>query len=271
MDLIEISKKTKTPVHKLDEILLTQFNRIVLSEHNQIDESLYIRLMVYLGDTICRGEDNESQVEQIENTIITSPELECLKELSQIEYPEITYTKKLLEYCAAHHFLFFIDTCSLLNDRFYDFYKLLSEDKVKTTILFVPYVVFEELKIIRQKEDKEFDVRKKAEDRLKFIIEQCKLEKMKIVGDENDKRTNERGEKVIHADRVLIEKLIYFRNDSKSCLLITQDHGVTVDVLKQNDWQSTKSYAVIVVKKIGRHGALFDNSEDAPNPILPID
>ena len=76
---------------------------------------------------------------------------------------------------------------------------------------------------------------------------------------------------MIHADRVLIEKLIYFRNDSRSSLLITQDHGVTVDALKQNEWQSTKSNAQIIVKKIGREGVLIDNSRDIKNPKLPID
>lgn len=91
------------------------------------------------------------------------------------------------------------------------------------------------------------------------------------VGNENDKRANEHSEKVIHADRVIIEKLIFFRNDSKSSLFITQDFDATVDALKQNDWHSTKSSALILVKKISKKGVLIDNTKETVNPILPID
>jgi hypothetical protein len=155
-----------------------------------------------------------------------------------------------------------------MNENFYEFYDIFVGLSQESSVLYVPYVVMEELKRLMKKEG---DIAKVAKKRLEFIAVQCENRKMQIVGDEEDKRTNEFGKKVIHADRVLIEKLIYFRNDSRSSLLITQDHGVTVDALKQNEWQSTKSNAQIIVKKIGREGVLIDNSRDIKNPKLPID
>lgn len=280
MNLVEISEISNITIDELREILLNQFDRIVLSEYSQIDEAVLKKIMKYLGIDFDEKMENNVEVcskeeklhiEDEENTMDSSPVVECLKELSLLVYPEIEYTKKLLEYCIGHKYLLFIDTCSLLNDNFYEFYDLLIQNATESNTLYVPYVVVEELKNILQKKEKEENVLKKAEDRMKFIIEQCKIGKIKIVGDENDKRTNERGEKVIHADRIIIEKLIYFRNDSRNCLLITQDYGVTVDGLKQNDWQSTRSHALILVKKIGKGGALLDNTEDVSNPLLPID
>lgn len=201
---------------------------------------------------------------------LLSDDVRLLQELNEIEFPEVSYTKKLIKYCFENNYLIFVDTCSLLNDYFYDFFILFSEACEEPYILYIPYVVIEELKSIIKNRKKEQSILKKAEDRIGFILQQCQINTMKIVGDESDKRTNEYGKKVIHADRVLIEKLIYFRNDSKSCMLITQDYGVTVDALKQNEWQSTKSQAQIVVKKIGKGGTLVDNSEDIINPTLPI-
>lgn len=278
MNLVEVSEITKITVEELREILLTEFNRIVLSDYSQVDERVLEKLMDYLqidsdGYNNDYEEEDEDQVDcnNEGSDAIGSPEEECLKELKLLSYPEVEYTKDLLEYCMNNKYLIFIDTCSLLNDNFYLFYDLFTQAAKRPAILFVPYVVKEELMNMLQKKEKEHSVLQKVEDRINFIVEQCKLGKIKIVGDENDKRTNERGEKVIHADRVIIEKLIFFRNDSKNCLLITQDHGVTVDALKQNDWQSTKSHALILVKKIGKGGVLVDNTEDDTNPKLPID
>ena len=64
----------------------------------------------------------------------------------------------------------------------------------------------------------------------------------------------------------MLEKLIYFRNDSQSCMLITQDYGLTVDALQQNESHSSKSSALVLVKKIGKGGALLDNTDDVKNP-----
>lgn len=278
MNLVEVSEITEITIEELREILLNEFNRIVLSDYSQVDERVLKRLMDYLQIdlNVCDSDYEEEDEDQVDcdnevSDAFGSPEEECLKELELLSYPEIEYTKNLLEYCMNNKYLIFIDTCSLLNDNFYLFYGLFVQVAKPPTTLYVPYVVKEELMNMLQKKEKEHCVLQKVEDRINFIVEQCKLGKIKIVGDENDKRTNERGEKVIHADRVIIEKLIYFRNDSKNCLLITQDHGVTADALKQNDWQSTKSHALILVKKIGKGGVLVDNTEGDTNPKLPID
>lgn len=311
MNLIEVSDLSGCSVDELKDILLTQYDRIVLSEYSQLDENVLSSLMDYLGIDVIPLASEIDYEEKTENLRVgnrkietsdsekrtardkvqhfvgnmfrrekkdtyvestkKSPEEECLKALNEIESPEVEYTRKLISYCIDQKYLIFIDTCSLLNRCFYEFYDLFLNTTNGAYTLYVPYVVIEELKNILKKRDKERDVLKAAEERIAYIAEQCKEGNMKIVGDENDKRTNERGEKVVHADRVLIEKLIFFRNDSKSCLLITQDYGVTVDALKQNDWQSTKSRAQILVKKIGNKGSLIDNSEDVKNPKLPID
>lgn len=311
MNLVEISNSSGRSVDELKDILLQQYDRIVLSEYSHLDENILKSLIDYLGidviplDSETDDEENIAEMREdkprlglsnhekrtakdkaqyfmgswfrrkkndtyVENTK-NSPEEECLKALNEIEAPEVEYTRKLIKHCTDKKYLIFIDTCSLLNRNFYEFYDLFIDTTKGAFTLYVPYVVIEELKNILKKKEKEKDVLKAAENRITFIAEQCEEGNMRIVGDENDKRTNERGEKVIHADRVIIEKLIYFRNDSKSCLLITQDYGVTVDALKQNDWQSTKSIAQILVKKIGNRGALIDNSEDVKNPNLPID
>lgn len=312
MNLIEISDCLGRPVDELKNVLLNQFDRIVLSEYSQLDNKVIRNLLAYLqideavlfeyeashkkSDEVYHDEESlhvnsgrkksfvKRHIRKFMGTHFThddkdtyEPEValtedeRLLQELNEIELPDVSYTRKLLKFCFNNKYLIFIDTCSLLNDHFYDFYDLFTGVSAEPSVLYVPYVVVEELKSILLKKEKEQDALNKAEDRISFIAQQCRKNNMRIVGDENDKRTNECGEKVIHADRVLIEKLIYFRNDSKSCLLITQDHGVTVDTLKQNEWQSTKSHAQIVVKKIGKGGILVDNSEDVSNPVLPIE
>lgn len=312
MNLVEISDCLGRPVDELRDVLLNQFDRIVLSEYSQLDNKVIRNLLDYLqideavlfeyetshnkSDEVYQDEESlhvsrgrkksfvKRYIRKFTGTHFTHDDKDThepkvtltederlLQELNEIELPDVSYTRKLLRFCFDNKYLIFIDTCSLLNDHFYDFYDLFTGVSSEPSVLYVPYVVVEELKSILLKKEKEQDVLNKAEDRISFIAQQCRKNNMRIVGDENDKRTNECGEKVIHADRVLIEKLIYFRNDSKSCLLISQDHDVTVDALKQNEWQSTKSHAQIVVKKIGKGGALLDNSEDISNPILPID
>lgn len=308
MNLMEVSACLGRPVDELKEILLDKLNKIVLSEYIQMDENVLKELLAILNVDENTLEPGEMFSEKIERTSLNeeiipvtgqhatgcvesrassfpqgvlfakkdksalkeslSNDEKLLRELNEIDGSAVGYTKKLIRYCFECKYLIFIDTCSLMNENFYEFYDIFVSLSQNGSVLYVPYVVMEELKRLIKKGG---DIAKVAKNRLKFVAVQCENMKMLIVGDEEDKRTNEFGEKVIHADRVLIEKLIYFRNDSRSSLLITQDHGVTVDALKQNEWQSTKSNAQIIVKKIGREGVLIDNSRDIKNPKLPID
>ncbi|WP_308682358.1 PIN domain-containing protein [Stomatobaculum longum] len=309
MNLMEVSACLGRPVDELKEILLDKLNKIVLSEYIQMDEKVLKELLAILNVDENTLEPDEMFSEKIERTshnekiiFVTeqcatgcaeprassfpersplceeedksalkeslSNDEKLLRELNEIDGSAVGYTKKLIRYCFECKYLIFIDTCSLMNENFYEFYDIFVGLSQESSVLYVPYVVMEELKRLIKKGG---DIAKVAKNRLEFIAVQCENKKMQIVGDEEDKRTNEFGKKVIHADRVLIEKLIYFRNDSRSSLLITQDYGVTVDALKQNEWQSTKSNAQIIVKKIGREGVLIDNSRDIKNPELPID
>lgn len=309
MNLMEVSACLGRPVDELKEILFDKLNKIVLSEYIQMDEKVLKELLAILNvdeNTLRPGEMFSEKIERTSHNeeIISvrgqyatgcveprassfpqrsplceeedksalkeslSDDEKLLRELNEIDGSVVGYTKKLIRYCFEYKYLIFIDTCSLMNENFYEFYDIFVGLSQESSVLYVPYVVMEELKRLMKKEG---DIAKVAKKRLEFIAVQCENRKMQIVGDEEDKRTNEFGKKVIHADRVLIEKLIYFRNDSRSSLLITQDHGVTVDALKQNEWQSTKSNAQIIVKKIGREGVLVDNSRDIKNPKLPID
>lgn len=267
MNLLEISQATKSSMDDLKEILMVQFNRIVLSEYIELDEDIQRKLMDYLQGNSCGQTDPVG----IRNDSETTNEEQCFEELSGILHPEMKYTKELLTYCSKHNYLFFIDTCSLLNQHFLDFYSVFDKTVRKESGMYIPYVVLEELKKICMDKKKEDDISERARHMMEFILQKCQQNRMRIIGDEGDKRTNERGEKVIHADRVMLEKLIYFRNDSQNCMLITQDYGLTVDALQQNESHSSKSSALLLVKKIGKGGALLDNTDDIKNPELPID
>lgn len=259
----------------LKEILMIQFNRIILSEYIDLDEEILQKLMGYLNisqtDPAGSSDIPAGSQEISDDFMETTDEEQCFKELSDILHPEMKYTRELLEYCCKHNYLFFIDTCSLLNQHFFDFFTVFDAAVSWESSLYIPYVVLEELKKICMDKKKEEEVVKKARHIFDFILQKCKQNRMKIIGDDGDRRTNERGEKVVHADRVMLEKLIYFRNDSQNCMLITQDYGLTVDALQQNESHSSKSSALLLVKKIGKGGALLDNTDDVKTPKLPID
>lgn len=274
MNLIELSEKINKPMELLKEEIIELFGIIILSEYNPVNE---IIVRHYIGTAVKPNKNTDkqdtgkkSEVNKGQNNI---DELQsCLDELNNIINPEIAYTKKLLKYCIDKKYLIFIDTCSLLNDNFDDFYKLYISQKGNSDIrLYIPYVVTEELKKIATDNRKEKELSDKAIRILMFISEEEVKQNIFMVGNESDKRTNEHGKKVIHADRVIIEKLIFFRNDARSSLFITQDFDATVDALKQNDWHSSKSSALILVKKIIKGGALADNTKETVNPRLPID
>lgn len=268
MNLIELSNMINKPIELLKEEILESFGIIVLSEFNELQHGI-------VENYVCSQKQPVQKIElkpSSEDPIISSNEKNCLEELDDIQHPELGYTKKFLKYCIDNKYLIFIDTCSLLNEHFRDFYKLYIRLKgLADGYLFVPYVVIEELKRIVLDNKKEKAVVDKAIEVLRFIQDEEKKNNMVMVGNEDDKRANERGEKVIHADRVIIEKLIFFRNDSRSSLFITQDYDATVDALKQNDWHSSKSNAFILVKKIVKGGALVNNTKETVNPKLPID
>lgn len=268
MNLIELSQRTNRSMDDLKEILMIQFNRIILSEYIDLDEEILQKLMGYLN--ISQTDPAGSQ-EISDDFMETTDEEQCFKELSDILHPEMKYTRELLEYCSEHNYLFFIDTCSLLNQHFFDFFTVFDAAVSWESSLYIPYVVLEELKKICMDKKKEEEVVKKARHIFDFILQKCKQNRMKIIGDDEDRRTNARGERVVHADRVMLEKLIYFRNDSQNCMLITQDYGLTVDALQQNESHSSKSSALLLVKKIGKGGVLLDNTDDVKNPKLPID
>lgn len=268
MNLIELSNTINKPIELLKEEILDRFGIIVLSEFNELQHGIIENYVGLQKQPIQKKELKPSS----EEPIISSNEKNCLEELDDIQHPELAYTKKFLKYCLDNRYLIFIDTCSLLNEHFIDFYNLyLSQRGSASSYLFVPYVVIEELKRIVIDNKKEKAVVDKAIEVLRFIQDEEKKKNIVMVGNEDDKRANERGEKVIHADRVIIEKLIFFRNDSRSSLFITQDYDATVDALKQNDWHSSKSSAFILVKKIVKGGALVNNTKETVNPKLPID
>lgn len=268
MNLIELSNTINKPIELLKEEILDRFGIIVLSEFNELHHGIIESYVGLQKQPIQKKELKPSS----EEPIISSNEKSCLEELDDIQHPELAYTKKFLKYCLDNRYLIFIDTCSLLNEHFIDFYNLyISQRRSASSYLFVPYVVIEELKRIVIDNKKEKAVVDKAIEVLRFIQDEEKKKNIVMVGNEDDKRANERGEKVIHADRVIIEKLIFFRNDSRSSLFITQDYDATVDALKQNDWHSSKSSAFILVKKIVKGGALVNNTKETVNPKLPID
>lgn len=275
MNLTEFSEISNEPVDDLKELLMVQFSRIVLSEYVDLDEKVLRELMDYFEigqiDSIPHTDLQDETFGKQGVPLETTDEEQCFRELSDILHPEIKYTRQLLEYCSEHKHLFFIDTCSLLNRYFYDFFTMFDKTVRSDSSLYIPYVVLEELKKICMDKKKDDEVIEKARRIFEFILQKCQKNRMRIIGDEEDKRKNERGEKVVHADRVMLEKLIYFRNDSQSCVLITQDYGLTVDALQQNESHSSKSSALVLVKKIGKGGVLLDNTDDVKNPKLPID
>lgn len=268
---MELSRELNRPVADVQEEIANTFGVIVLSEFNTVQGSIVTHFLGEKQKAAPLVKKQPPAVPAAAQRPKQPTEMdELLAELDDIRYPERAYTKKLLRYCLDNKYLIFIDTCSLLNEHFMDFYQGYLDLKGRSP-LYVPYVVVEELKRIVLDRRKDKALMDKAVEILKFIGQETEKNNIVQVGDEGDKRRNERGEKVIHADRLIIEKLIFFRNDARSSLFITQDFDATVDALKQNDWQSTKSNALILVKKITRGGALVNNTKDTVNPSLPID
>ena len=135
MNLIELSQRTNRSMDDLKEILMIQFNRIILSEYIDLDEEILQKLMGYLN--ISQTDPAGSQ-EISDDFMETTDEEQCFKELSDILHPEMKYTRELLEYCSEHNYLFFIDTCSLLNQHFFDFFTVFDAAVSWESSLYIP-------------------------------------------------------------------------------------------------------------------------------------
>lgn len=259
MNLNQLSRVTDRSVEELKDILYDEFGIIILSADMPLQQDIITKIVARFRPAVKLKADvgNKKRFCQLDEDFADTPSVSW------------TYTKKLLQYCVENKYLIFIDTCSLLTQSaFFQFYECL---KTYAHVLYVPYVVTEELKRILFDHRRDEELQKRAEKALQFICKEEENGEIIFIGNENDKRNNEHGQKVIHADRVIIEKLNYYRNNARSSLFITQDHDVTVDVLKLNEWRSLESNALVLVKKLGKGGILEDNADDTVNPTLPID
>ena len=264
MNLLELSATIGLPSDTLKAMITERFQVIVLSDHAQLR-----------GDIVQALRTDTALLESVEQTPITRPvddgKAVLLEQLEQAFMPELIYTRKLLDYCMCEKFLIIIDLCSLLHEQFYAFYDLFKPiAQQRGTRLIVPYVVLEEMRRMLIRRNKGPDVLERCERVMEFLLPERDAGLIEVVGSEEDKRTNRKGEKDVHADSLLLEKIMYFRNDARSVLLITQDHGFSMDVLHLNHMQSSIANALVLAKKIIRRGALVDNADDAVCPSLPI-
>jgi len=264
MNLLELSAATGMPLDSLKATIAERFQIIVLSDHAQLRRDI----VQALGPDVVPAEPAKlaptARSADGENAAL-------LEQLEQALMPELAYTRKLLNYCVREKFLIIIDICSLLHEQFYAFYDLFKPIAQRGGArLIVPYVVAEEMKRMLIRRNKEPNVLERCEKVMKFLLPERDAGLIEFVGSEDDKRTNRKGEKSVHADSLLLEKIMYFRNDARSVLLITQDHGFSVDALHLNHMQSSIANAVVLAKKIIRRGALVDNADDAVCPSLPI-
>lgn len=274
MNLLELSTATNMPLDTLKDMICKRFAIVVLSDHALLRQDI---VQTILSDKIYQAKKNDTDIDiKIDKLDTTkcpenNKDEELLKQLEQTFMPELIYTRKLLEYCVEKEFLFIIDICSLLHQQFYAFYDLFKSAAQRSgTKMIVPYVVTEEMKRMLIRRNKEQSVLERCEEIMTFLLLKRDAGRIEIVDSEDNMRTNQKGEKSVHADSLLLEKLMYFRNDAKSILLITQDHGFSVDALHLNNLQSSIANAVILVKKITERGALVDNAADAVCPSLPI-
>lgn len=264
MNLSELSVATGITLDMLKAIIAERFQIIVLSNHAQLRGDVVQALLT--GAAPAKSDKLSPAERPVNNANAV-----LLEQLEQTLAPQLAYTRKLLAYCIRKEFLFIIDICSLLHDQFYAFYALFKPVAQQSGArLIVPYVVTEEMKRMLIRRNKERDVLERCEKVMRFLLLERDAGLIEFVGSEDDKRTSRNGEKGVHADPLLLEKIMYFRNDARSVLLITQDHGFSVDALHLNNMQSSIANAVVLAKKITRRGALVDNADDAVCPSLPI-
>ncbi len=256
MNFIELTRATGRSPEEIKTVLLEKFRTIILSELIPLEEEV---IRYFLP----------------QNAV--APPIKYTETVQKPEpSPDLTYTRRLLRHCIRNGYLFIIDCCSLLHRSFYDFYRIFLEEKSGTdTCLIVPYAVAVELDRLGNDPDAlPPKKREQAKDLLlRMLPEEVKKNNVAIVGSHADKRRNcrYRNERTFFADSVITEKLLFFRNDGKSVLFITQDNNATKDALMLNTMQASESHAKIIVKKIAKEGLLVNNTKETVNPILPID
>lgn len=270
MNLLELSKAIGVPPEKLKTTIAEQFQIFILSDYAPLRGDIVQAFGS--GATSPRNVKPSAPVPSVTVTPpMTGEDTALLEQLEQALNPELAYTRKLLNYCVHENFLIIIDLCSLLHEQFYAFYKLFKPIAQQGNArLIVPYVVVEEMKRMLIRRSKKKDVLERCEKVMKFLLPERDAGIVEFVGSEEDMRTNQKGQKGIHADSLLLEKIMYFRNEARSVLLITQDHNFSVDALNLNHMQSSIANAVVLAKKIVRRGVLADNADDTLCPPLPI-
>ena len=92
MNLIEFSKISNQSIDNLKELLMIQFNRIVLSEYVGLDEKVLHELMDYFGinqiDSVSHTDLPEGDFEKQGFSSEPTDEEQCFRELSDILHPE---------------------------------------------------------------------------------------------------------------------------------------------------------------------------------------
>lgn len=278
MNIIQLAKRSNKSPDEIKDQIKEKFNRIILSDYTELKEEIVEHFadfqMSYYGDNETEKFFLKESFQNFPSNTKSVRKDEKTGKQEQIHLSDssLDYTKKLIAHCAENKFLIFVDTCSVLHAGFYEFFEIARPFlEYYSAKVIIPYVVLEELRNMVFKQKKERKVLLEAEQAIKFIYLENEKGFIVIPGNEDDKRTNERGEKTIHADRVIMEKLMFFRDNSRSSLFITQDHDVTLDALHINYLRSSKSNAVVLVKKIGKGGVLIDNADDVVNPEILFD
>ena len=234
MNLLELSQKTGLSPENLRALLYNRYHRIVLHNLAPVNAEVEAELLAeYAHPT-------QPVTHPAKKQALRSPD----------HKRQQTETLQLLHRCDAQGYRAFIDTCSLLHPGFSAFYQLYRN--TATHPLYVPYVVRLEL------EKKLHDPRLHAQaSRVLELINHD--ERITVVGDANDLRRTDRGEKRVHADTIFVEKSLFFHNNGRSILLLTQDKSLTADLLKINTLQSRSTKAVVLVKKLTPAGTLADS------------
>ena len=235
MNLIELSQKIGLPPETVREILLSRCHRIVLHELAPVNA--------------------EAEAELLAAYAHFPPPVTPPEKCQDFHHSHIDDTHRkdgvlsFLRRCDAKGYHVLIDTCSLLHPGFFPFYEFYRD--ATTRPLYVPYVVQLEL------EKKLHDPRLHAQaSRVLELI--CRDDRITLLGDAKDLRRTDHGEKRVHADPVLVEKLTYLRNSGVSVLLLTQDKDLSADLLNINKLRCRSTKASIIVKKLTPDGILAD-------------
>ncbi|MCI6732705.1 MAG: hypothetical protein MR487_10360 [Lachnospiraceae bacterium] len=183
--------------------------------------------------------------EQQEQQRIQNPEIRHTVSSDDAELSAASQGK--LEYLVQNYILF-IDTCSLLLPESAAFLgNLIPELKKHGKILYLPRVVYQEFERVKDNKP-ELTVIYKEVYNILFHMSQQKL--LVICGDASD---------IGHADNVFLTQFTRLRMKGRM-LLITQDRGLTADILNLNN-QRSSSGDPILVQRINRYGYLSKPAE----------